>query len=76
LRHIGAQDTVAANQMMRRVEQALAVLATQPGIGTLTLAPGRRSFPIPRTGHTIDYRVVQVELRILHWARQTRRPPG
>ncbi|MBA5605719.1 type II toxin-antitoxin system RelE/ParE family toxin [Duganella sp. FT3S] len=76
LQHLSAQDAMAAELVARRVEEALAVLATRPDIGTLTLAPGRRSFPVPRTGHTIDYRVVRDELRISRWARQTRHRPG
>ena len=68
------QDVFTASMMAQRVERASAVLLLQPEIGTLTPRAGTRRFAIPRTGHTIEYRVVGNELRITSWARQTRRP--
>jgi len=70
LAHIENEDTFAARLVLQRVEKSLLLLAIQPGMGTMTARPGVRRYHIPQTGHTINYRIVQDELRILRWYRQ------
>ncbi|MRW91742.1 hypothetical protein GJ699_17245 [Duganella sp. FT80W] len=74
LSYIAAQDRHAADLVTGRVASALALIQIQPDIGTL-VKRGLRRFPIPKTGHVIDYRVTKVEIRIIRWARQTRMLP-
>jgi hypothetical protein len=49
------------------------MIAGQPGIGTPTKQKNLRRFPIPRTGHTIEYRVGRGAITITRWVRQTRK---
>ncbi|MQA20670.1 type II toxin-antitoxin system RelE/ParE family toxin [Rugamonas rivuli] len=71
--HIHAEDASASQLVLRRLQNALDVIADQPGIGTLTDRRDTRRFPIPKTGHTIDYRVHQGEILVTRWARQRRK---
>ena len=73
LDRIVAEDPATARLVLKRVEKSIAILAQQPGIGTFTAMPGVRRYPIPQTGHTIDYRVAHGELRIQRWYRQRQR---
>jgi len=70
LAHIESEDTGAAHLVFQRVEKSILLLSIQPGMGTLTARPGVRRYAIPQTGHTINYRIVHDELRILRWYRQ------
>lgn len=70
LDRIAEEDPATARLVLKRVEKSIALIAQQPGIGTFTAMPGVRRYPIPQTGHTIDYRVVHGELRIQRWYRQ------
>jgi plasmid stabilization system protein ParE len=70
--YIAMQDQQAADLVGKRVDKALAMIAAQPGIGTLVRSQ-RRRFPVPRTGHVIEYHVTKNEIRITRWARQARK---
>jgi plasmid stabilization system protein ParE len=70
--HIHAQDTSTARLVVLRLQSALDLIAEQPAIGTPVTSRRTRRFPIPKTGHTIDYRVEQGEILILRWIRQRR----
>jgi plasmid stabilization system protein ParE len=72
LAHIGAQDHHASELVRRRLLAALAAIVLQPGIGTRTRRPGTRRFPIPKTGHVIEYQVSASTITISRWARQNR----
>ncbi|GJI95238.1 type II toxin-antitoxin system RelE/ParE family toxin [Duganella vulcania] len=71
--YIAEQDRRAADLVAERVEKALDMIALQPGMGTPVSRLGRRRFPIPRTGHVIEYYVANDEVRVTRWARQTRK---
>ncbi|WP_373997010.1 type II toxin-antitoxin system RelE/ParE family toxin [Duganella vulcania] len=73
LRRIHQQDPGTSQLILQRVHRALAVLVIQPGVGTPIPGTHIRRFVIPRTGHYIDYRVVDGELLISKWMRQTRK---
>jgi plasmid stabilization system protein ParE len=73
LDRIFEEDPATARLVLKRVEKSIAILAQQPGIGTFTAMPGVRRYPIPQTGHAIDYRVAHGELRIQRWYRQRQR---
>ncbi|MBV6322408.1 type II toxin-antitoxin system RelE/ParE family toxin [Duganella violaceipulchra] len=70
--HINEQDVSAGELILLRLQNALDVIVAQPGIGTPTDRRDTRRFPIPKTGHTIDYRVRQSEIMVTRWARQRR----
>jgi plasmid stabilization system protein ParE len=71
--HVYAQDMEAGRLLLQRLQRALDLIAEQPGIGTQTKQKNLRRFPIPRTGHTIEYRVGRGGITITRWARQTRK---
>ncbi|WP_083902542.1 type II toxin-antitoxin system RelE/ParE family toxin [Janthinobacterium sp. HH01] len=71
--HIHAQDALASGLVLQRLQNALDVIAAQPGIGTPTDRRDTRRFPIPKTGHTIDYRLHQGDIMVTRWARQRRK---
>ena len=72
---IRADDPQAAGAVVRRVLDAVALLATQPALGRPGRVPGTRELIVPQTRYVIPYRaradVVEI-LRVLHAAR---RPP-
>jgi plasmid stabilization system protein ParE len=70
LARIKNEDAGAARLVLQRVEKSLVLLAIQPGLGTFTAMSGVRRYAIPQTGHTINYRFVHDELRILRWYKQ------
>lgn len=74
LAYISADDPVTAESVFARVDRSIALIQSQPGIGTPTATPGVRRHSIPGTGHGITYRFVKGEMRVLHWfrARQDR----
>ncbi len=70
--HIAADNLVAADRLLDRFDDTLALLAVAPGIGRLCeeLAPGLRSFPVGN--YLIFYRPINdgIEfIRVLHGAR-------
>ncbi|GAC1609280.1 MAG: hypothetical protein NVS3B3_15520 [Aquirhabdus sp.] len=73
LERIEKEDIGTARLLLQRVEKSISLLAIQPGMGTFTAMPGVRRYAIAQTGHTVNYRVVHGELRILRWYRQRQR---
>ncbi|NRR33676.1 type II toxin-antitoxin system RelE/ParE family toxin [Oxalobacteraceae bacterium] len=73
LAHIEMQDDHTAKLIAQRVNRALDILSSQPGLGTPVPRSFSRRFAIPNTGHMIEYRVRGIELWISRWMRQTRR---
>lgn len=57
LEYIARDDEHAARQVAQRVDKSLAAIQTMPSIGTPTAAPGVRRYPIPNTGHVVNYKV-------------------
>ncbi|MFZ6675254.1 type II toxin-antitoxin system RelE/ParE family toxin [Undibacterium sp. Xuan67W] len=73
LERIENEDIGTARLVLQRVEKSMSLLTIQPGMGTFTAMPCVRRYAIPQTGHTVNYRVVHGELRILRWYRQRQR---
>ncbi len=69
LAHIAGEDAFTVQQFVERVERSLALILTQPGIGTPATRRGERRYPIPNTGHVINYRVTRSAVRIQLWYR-------
>jgi plasmid stabilization system protein ParE len=71
--YIYAQDTNTATLVIERLQKALNIIVERPMIGTRTAVSGLYRFPIPKTGHTIEYRVGQKSITVMRWLRQTRK---
>lgn len=69
LSRISDEDSRTADLVRERVERALELIQLQPGIGTPSARRGERRFPIPKTGHVINYRVLRSTIRIQLWYR-------
>jgi len=69
LTRVVEEDPPTARLMRERVERALSLIQSQPGIGTPALRRGERRFPVPNTGHVINYRVLRHAIRIVLWYR-------
>jgi plasmid stabilization system protein ParE len=64
LERIADEDAFTAERFAERVERALAAVLAHPGIGTPATQRGERRFPIPKTGHVVNYRVTRSAVRI------------
>jgi plasmid stabilization system protein ParE len=74
LSHIASEDPLAAELVFKRVEKSLRTLSEFPEMGTPAPVAGVRSYPVPKTGHSFDYRIVRGEIRIQRWYRQRQQP--
>ena len=72
LARIAEEDPFTARQFMERVERSLAVVLSHSAIGTPATRRGERRYPIPNTGHVINYRVTRGVVRIRLWYRARR----
>jgi plasmid stabilization system protein ParE len=73
---IAAEDPFTARRVLERVENALTQIQAHPKIGRPAGAGGRRAFPIPNTGHIVNYRETKSAIRILRWYRSKRNIPS
>jgi toxin ParE1/3/4 len=73
--YIAGEDPYAARLVVQRVENALMQIQAHPGIGRPAGARGRKAFPIPQTGHIINYRETSNTIRILRWYRGRQNVP-
>ena len=69
LARIAEEDSGTADLVRERVERALALIQSHPGLGTPVLRRGERRFPIANTGHVVNYRVLRRAIRIQLWYR-------
>ena len=69
LARIADDDPHTAELVRERVERALSLIQSQPGLGTPALRRGERRFPVPNTGHVFNYRVLRRAIRIVLWYR-------
>jgi toxin ParE1/3/4 len=71
--YIAADDPAAARQVVKRVLDAVAQLAQQPGLGRPGRVPGTRELVVGHTRYIVPYRVrgqtVEV-LRVFHTSRR------
>jgi len=73
LTYIADEDPFAAQQVKDRVERALKQISEFPDLGTPAVPRGLRRYPIPNTGHVINYRVLRHSIRIHAWYRARKR---
>ena len=72
---IANEDPFTARLVVERVENALIQIQAHPKIGRPAGARGRRAFPIPNTGHIVNYRETKSAIRILRWYRSKQNVP-
>ena len=70
LARIGEDDPHTAALVEARVERILALLQSQPDLGTPSALNGQRFYPIANTGHNLNYRVVRDTIVVVRWNRQ------
>ena len=68
--YIADDDPNTAQMVEARVAKSLLLLAMQPGMGTPGKLPGRRVYPIPRIGFSINYRITGDAIVVDRWYRQ------
>lgn len=76
LGYVARDDPNTAELIAQRVEKSLSLILSMPSIGTLTARPGLRRYPIPNTGHVIDYRVLRERIRVQRWYRARKNASG
>ncbi len=69
LTRIAEEDSFTARRFVERVERSLATIQSYPSVGTPATRRGERRYPIPNTGHVINYRVTGHTIRIQLWYR-------
>jgi plasmid stabilization system protein ParE len=74
LARVAKQDPLSAELVNKRVERTLQLLRSFPELGTPAPAVGVRTYPVPKTGHSFDYRLVRGQIRIQRWYRQRQKP--
>ena len=74
LARIAEEDPFTARRFAERVERSLAVILAHPAIGTPATRRGERRYPIPDTGHVVNYRMTRDAVRIQLWYRARQNP--
>lgn len=74
LTHIAQEDALTAELVHQRVEKSLRLLCDSPGMGVAAPITGVRTYAVPKTGHSFDYRLVREQIRIQRWYRQRQQP--
>ena len=69
LEYIAREDERAARLVAQRVDRSIASIQAMPMIGTPTAAPGVRRYPIPNTGHVVNYRITNTRIILQKWYR-------
>lgn len=72
---IAADDAAAALLVVRRVLDAVSILAEQPGLGRPGRVPGTRELVVARTRYIVPYRVRGETVEILRVFHTSRRLP-
>lgn len=76
LEYVARDDPTTAELIAQRVEKSLSFIQSMPSMGTPTARPGVRRYPIPNTGHVIDYRVIRERIRVQRWYRARKNASG
>ena len=73
--YIASENLPAAQRVVARVLDAVALLTKQPGLGRPGRVPGTRELLIPKTRYIVPYRVKDDVVEILRVFHTSRRPP-
>lgn len=74
LTYIATEDPLSAELVQQRVDKSLTLLCASPEMGASAPTVGVRTYAVPRTGHSFDYRLVRNQIRIQRWYRQRQKP--
>ena len=74
LDYIAAEDPLSAQLVQQRVEKSLGLLCASPAMGVSAPTVGVRTYAVPKTGHSFDYRLVRHQIRVQRWYRQRQKP--
>jgi plasmid stabilization system protein ParE len=74
LTYIAQEDPQTAELVHKRVEKSLKLLCDSPEMGVPAPTAGVRTYAVPKTGHSFDYRVVRDQIRVQRWYRQRQKP--
>ena len=75
LARLASEDIHTASLVEVRVARILALLKTQPELGTPSALTGQRSGSIANTGHNLSYRVSRDAIVVVRWYRQRQNLP-
>jgi plasmid stabilization system protein ParE len=73
--YVAADDTAAARLVVKRVLDAVSILAEQPGLGRPGRVPGTRELIVAKTRYIVPYRVRGETVEILRVFHTSRRLP-
>lgn len=73
--YIAAEDTSAANLVVKRVLDAVAQLEAQPGLGRPGRVPGTRELVVAKTRYIVPYRARDETVEVLRVFHTSRRLP-
>ena len=74
LMYIAKEDSLSAEKVHQRMAKSIALLCNSPQIGVAAPTAGVRTYAVPKTGHSFDYRLVGDQIRIQRWYRQRQKP--
>lgn len=74
LTYIAKEDPLTAELVHKRVDKSLKLLGSSPETGVLAPTAGVRTYAVPKTGHSFDYRLVRDQIRVQRWYRQRQKP--
>ena len=74
LTYIAKDDPPTAALVLKRVDKSLRLLADAPDMGVPAAVSGVRTYAVPKTDHSFDYRTTRQEIRIQRWYRQRQQP--
>ena len=74
LNHIAKDDPITARLVHKRVEKSLNLLCDSSNLGLPAPMAGVRTYVVPKTGHSFDYRLVHDQIRIQRWYRHRQKP--
>jgi len=73
--YIAQDDPKAAQLVVQRILDSVAMLPEQPGIGRPGRVPGTRELIVLKTRYIVPYRVQSQTIEILRVFHSSRRPP-
>ena len=74
LTYIAKEDPLTAERVHERVDKSLKLLCDSPDISVQASTAGVRTYAVPKTGHSFDYRLVRDQIRVQRWSRQRQKP--
>ncbi len=67
---IHREDAHTAALVAQRIEKSLATVQSFPLAGTPVKGTRSRSYSVPHTGHSFNYRVTNTTIQVTRWYRQ------